>query len=501
MELSIFQGIIYGYLAPDTSTDVELTPLVQTRFNKMPSTLNEAQDWIADAAKCINGQFTPAFDKVPSDTSRSFFNDTYTAITPDSIPVVLDLGECGTYRKERLYGAIINWEGYRIKQYLTTYNAQIQDDSLTRKEVRLTMSAIRKYASELCESRYGKPREIGIPLGLSGEIYKQRLREIDNIIDYLIRKLAWLYYDISFCFSAILKDEDTIPVEDFCEQLSDAFPSGFNFADKVNALKTAHDAQKIALPSSDGISMLQSLYAYKTLNIPTVLNVIDYIENELYRPIIEAEINFSEIDIEKAYRTRFHELDDARAVMDVIEDDIAAINQLGISPTSCTSIPAKVRTYLSGQKPMYEKAIGQILTTSVQRASKNFRPKRVKEVQTLPMRKKIVQEQLRYMSGAYLGRRIMSEEDYKYMLDIVLEFVREGKIPAITKRLNVDMPAMHIRYTFYGIYSQMKKSCCSRDNWVRLITSLFTKFDGTDISVTNKKFSTKPDSYDTDITT
>lgn len=503
MAMSIFQGIICSTLQPVPQQNVRILPDILSVLGKLPTSREDAEQWLRSAIAGINSEFPLSFEPLPAIDATTLFGDVvYTEIRPPRFTLSLELPQPGSSRKERLYGAIFRWESYRIKEQLVEYANTVKDNVLARKEIVNELVILRRNLSDVVFNYHERIRTNLIPVGIEGIYYENDLREIDRIMDDFIRVLFWLYYDISLTFLAILDDKDVIPPTDLCDRAIRAFPDNFQLYQKIEALfDISHSLSTNSIEEMK--SSLPLLYAHRdnNINVKALSSAINSIEDCLYQDAFGASVDECRVsDIEKELRARFHETDDPRDVLDIIEDTLADLAELGISEQSTESVPAKLRVFLSKQKSVYERAVGQVLISKTKSTSKSTVKKRSKKSEiNLPARKNIVFEKLSFMSAAFEGNKIMSDEDFSLLQEYCLSFVREGKIPQITKRLRVNLPAQHLYYTFYLMYAEMKKSCCMREDWVKLAKAIFPSLDSWDQETLEKRFSQAPKSYFDDI--
>ena len=191
-------------------------------------------------------------------------------------------------------------------------------------------------------------------------------------------------------------------------------------------------------------------------------------------------------------------LDNPREILQLLEDVLSVIGELGISTESHSSEVAQYRDYLKKQQDLYEKNLGAMFSTLVSGGDKKVKTKPKQQGLTLPQMKKIVHDTLSFMSGnTRTGAKIMSDADFKTMNDTVIEFVRTGKIPDTITCVTTTLNNEYVVYTFFLLYRQLKQF--GRQNWIDLMRGLFTQVRSWDAEVTYKRFSQKPQYYYQDI--
>lgn len=116
MNITIYHKINEGDLYPPCSVTMHLSDLVKQHFNDIPSSLEQAEEWLtAELQGDTSLSFPPAPKKIPVRMTPAA---KYTAIKRDTFPVVLPLDSINRTPVERYYNAIIIWEGYRIVETL-----------------------------------------------------------------------------------------------------------------------------------------------------------------------------------------------------------------------------------------------------------------------------------------------------------------------------------------------------------------------------------------------
>jgi hypothetical protein len=123
-------------------------------------------------------------------------------------------------------------------------------------------------------------------------------------------------------------------------------------------------------------------------------------------------------------------------------------------------------------------------------------------ISEIPLSKqlKIAKAHLNFLTGHNLqNEKIMSDEDFSKLLQYVTSFLTEKEVPVVTNRIRTNISQDYLRYTIYRIYKDLHLKVPSRDEWVSLLHSIFPQFDNSEESTTSKKFSKKPDLYDSDI--
>lgn len=496
MNITIYHKINEGDLYPPCSVSMHLSDLVKQHFNDAPSSLAQAEEWLtAELQGDTTLSFPPAPKKIPAEVLP---NAKYTAIKRDTFPVELPLDPINQTPVERYYNAIIIWEGYRIKETLLRNAECREDDDLTRDDVKEALKQLQRVSGAAFEIN-----SLKIHPGLSNSYCEgpDEAFQVYNMV-YRIYKFLWqytckLYYEIGIMFDAVLKPEDVDPVRDFCNDVLEMFPKEYHLESFVKAMQCIHAAQQAFLSDATDKSLLPLLYACKHNSILSLKPTVDLLEDALYAEQLEEDtVSFK--DLKAALTAKINALDNPREILQLLEDELLSITELGISSESHSSGVAQYRDYLNKQQDLYEKNLGAMFSTLVPGGDKKVKTKPKQQGLTLPQMKKIVHDTLSFMSGnTRTGAKIMSDADFKTMNDTVIEFVRTGKIPdnitCVTSTLNNE----YVVYTFYLLYRQLKQF--GRQNWIDLMRGLFTQVRSWDAGVTYKRFSQKPQYYYQDI--
>ena len=496
MNITIYHKINEGDLYPPCSVTMHLSDLVKQHFNDVPSSLEQAEEWLtAELQGDTSLSFPPAPKKIPV---RMTPEAKYTAIKRDIIPVVLPLDSINRTPVERYYNAIIIWEGYRIVETLLRNAASREDDDLTRDDVKETLKQLQRVSGAAFEIN---DKKIHPALNIR---YDEVPPEDEDAYDmvYRIYRFLWqyackLYYEIGIMFDAVLKPEDVDPVRDFCNDVLVMFPKEYHLETYVDEMKHIHAAQKAIVEDEADTSHLALLYSCKHTSLSSLKPTISLLEDALFSKQIEAdEISFKGL---KADLTgRINALDNPREILQLIGDELMTIGELGLSKESHSSQVAQYRDYLEKQQELYEKNLGAMFSTLVPAGGKKVKTKPKQQGLTLPQMKKKVHETLSFMSGnTHAGAKIMSDADFKTMNDTVVDFVRTGQIPNNITRVTTTLSNEYVVYTFYLLYRQLKHF--GRQNWIDLTQQLFSQLDTWGGDTIYKRFSHKPQYYYQDV--
>lgn len=357
MNISIYHKINEGDLYPPCSVTMHLSDLVKQHFNDVPSSLEQAEEWLtAELQGDTSLSFPPAPKKIPVRMTPAA---KYTAIKRDTFPVVLPLDSINRTPVERYYNAIIIWEGYRIVETLLRNAASREDDDLTRDEVKETLKQLQRVSGAAFEIN---DKKIHPALNIR---YDEVPPEDEDAYDmvYRIYRFLWqytckLYYEIGIMFDAVLKPEDVDPVRDFCNDVLEMFPKEYHLESYVDEMKSIHAAQQAVIADEADTSLLAPLYSCKHASLSSLKPTISLVEDSLYSSAIDDE-DYSFKSIKDRISDEIIALSDGREILRYVESEIGTLTDLGISGKSTDSVASQVLAFLKEQKEIYKQNISQ----------------------------------------------------------------------------------------------------------------------------------------------
>ena len=445
--------------------------------------------------------------------------DDYTQIRQLYIPANINLEITQpTNPFSRFYHTIIKAEMARVKLALIKFAEVSKSDIDIRGAVKDTLTQINSYSKAIINQSHEMTFMSFEPLR---EVSEQELKQqtIDNNI-YLVLKqyLIKLYFEIVLMFKSILKENDYQSFDDYIFQCFGNYPTteqnnAYKYATLIQQAQTA-----IAENQSQQKNIILLAQLYKAIETsPTaepLKTVTVALENFVFLQHIQQPVpTFEQLINEHYVKSIFHDtkvninaqilpLTNPREVqlqLDEIRNELPAL-------PPCTfrldSIPRQLNEWLQKQLQICETNIAQsfIPVATSTKTSTNIKTKQHKTA-TSQLKTK-AHKRLDFLSGCNLhDEKIMSDEDYISLLGYVDEFITNGQIPQNITTINTYTTIEYLRYTFYLIYKDLNLKNPTRAEWVDLLHAVFSQFENTEIPTTNKKFSTKPNLYESDTKT
>ena len=200
----------------------------------------------------------------------------------------------------------------------------------------------------------------------------------------------------------------------------------------------------------------------------------------------------------KALEEEINALTNPREIQSVIEDELDQLDLFEDNNIPFQSIPRRLCSWLTAQLETTKQNLGNIFLPASKNSIEQSPSKQKVSKSSVRDQIKVVKSHLDFLTGYINNEKIMKDDDYENLIQFITSFLTEKKVPVISARIRTNTTQVFLRYTFYLMYKDLKLKQPSRNAWVSLLHAIFPQFDDTDESVTYKKFSTKPDLYDSD---
>lgn len=434
----------------------------------------------------------------------------YTPISEHYFPVdfpIVDYTPEHPYSK--FYLNIINAEMVRIKLALLDYAQKIKSDISTRDEVNETVKLMYHYAEGVTNHRIDLILADATPLH---EITTEELRQREieyNIFPILKRILFKTIFEIEILFQPILNIDLEQHLDQMWYKCFKCYPSQSE-KDKLVAAIIIQQAQQHI--EENDINALESLHPElvrlypSNSDNPTFLTVFKAVENAIF---LGDNTDIQQLVDEKFCKTQFREkkktleeeinaLTNPREIQSVIEDELDQLDLFMDNNIPFQSIPRRLCSWLTAQLETTKQNLGNIFLPASKNSIEQSPSKQKVSKSSVRDQIKVVKSHLDFLTGYINNEKIMKDDDYENLIQFIKSFLTEKKVPVISARIRTNTTQVFLRYTFYLMYKDLKLKQPSRNAWVSLLHAIFPQFDDTDESVTYKKFSTKPDLYDSD---
>lgn len=478
-------------------------------FSKLPSTLSELE------SLCIRGLsgYVPFeyenYRPVNLSKAAPF---TYTSISENYFHVDYRLFNYSPQHPfAKFYLNIIHAEMERIKLYLLNFAEITQSDIATKSEVEDILSLLQYYSAEVTGKQVectvfsvGRFREIS-----SSEL-EQRTRDF-NIFPLLQQYLVKTYIEIEILFQPILKRNIEQDFDDLMYDCFKQYPDNL-CKSRLQAAILTNDAQHLI--QMNDIAALTSLHPELVSIYPSnsdnqaFMEVFKAVENAIY---LGDNNDIHQLIDDKFCRAKYREkwmakqeeinaLTNPREIQPILEDELDQLDLFADNNIQLQSIPRRLRSWLTDRLETTKQNLGNIFIPASKDSAHQSQGKA--PISEIPLSKqlKIAKTHLNFFTGQNLqNEKIMSDDDYNSLLQYVTSFLTEKAVPVVTNQIRTNISQDYLRYTFYRIYKDLHLKQPPRDSWVSLLHAIFLQFDNTTESTTSKKFSKKPDLYDSDI--
>ena len=476
-------------------------------FSKLPSTLSELE------SLCIRGLsgYVPfeyeRYRPVNLSKAAPFI---YTSISENYFHVDYRLFNYSPQHPfAKFYLNIIHAEMERIKLYLLNFAEITQSDIATKSEVEDILSLLQYYSAEVTGKQVectvfsvGRFREIS-----SSEL-EQRTRDF-NIFPLLQQYLVKTYIEIEILFQPILKRNIEQDFDDLMYDCFKQYPDNL-CKSRLQAAILTNDAQHLI--QMNDIAALTSLhpelvrlYSANTDN-QSFLAVFKAVEHAIF---LGDNTDILQLVDEKFCKTQFREkkktleeeinaLTNPREIQSIIEDELDQLDLFVDNNIPFQSIPRRLCSWLTAQLETTKQNLGNIFLPASKNSIEQSPSKQKVSKSSVRDQIKVVKSHLDFLTGYINNEKIMKDDDYENLIQYITTFLTEKKVPVISARIRTNTTQVFLRYTFYLMYKDLKLKQPSRNAWVSLLHAIFPQFNDTDESVTYKKFSTKPDLYDSD---
>ncbi|MDY5890960.1 MAG: hypothetical protein SPJ43_02905 [Candidatus Cryptobacteroides sp.] len=500
MNITIYHKINEGDLYPPCSVTMHLSDLVKQHFNDVPSSLEQAEEWLtAELQGDTSLSFPPAPKKIPVRMTPAA---KYTAIKRDTFPVVLPLDSINRTPVERYYNAIIIWEGYRIVETLLRNAASREDDDLTRDEVKETLKQLQRVSGAAFEIN---DKKIHPALNIRyDEVPPEDVDAYDMV--YRIYRFLWqytckLYYEIGIMFDAVLKPEDVDPVRDFCNDVLEMFPKEYHLESYVDEMKSIHAAQQAVIADEADTSLLAPLYSCKHASLSSLKPTISLVEDSLYSSAIDDE-DYSFKSIKDRISDEIIALSDGREILRYVESEIGTLTDLGITGKSTDSVASQVLAFLKEQKEIYKQNISQSfapISSPLSRSAGKTIPVKLTKSDMNKNKQKARKRFLHFSGYNLQDEKIMSDENFTRLMTYIEYLVEHNATPPNVQQIpTINLSNEHIEHTFYLTHKELYTMRPTRDEWITFIKDVFFQFRDREFRTIKCKWQ-KPSTYDRDV--
>lgn len=344
---------------------------------------------------------------------------------------------------ETFYVNIVKAEMQRLKLALMKYVKEVKSDVQIYYEVKNTLDLLLDYYMTCPESKQVTKYIVSKPEDLS----EQNLDDLDaslNVFQAIMPLLYNAYFEIMLMFKVLYRN-----LLGHFKQMIYSLRTEYPSDNEMLMLETEvliQDAQ-IALKNNSDVNML----------IEKALELADKQNNRRLSNTIIALENYKYLKKQGAVIPSFKEL---------IELNLHEYE----TKISLPVIANKIK--LEGLKP-----------------------KRVK--MSIVQQMNVVNARLNFFRGCnQKNETIMSSDDYEKLMKLVKIFLSNKETPVLSQKLKLRLSAENIRYTFHLIHKDLNLEVPSREDWVSFIKAVFDAFTNQAEITIFKKFSTKPQYYD-----
>lgn len=484
-------------------------PALSRAFSTLPSTLHDLEKL---CIKNLSPYIVFDFESERPINIGEVAPSDYTPITKYNYPVVFQLvNYIPQHPFARFYMNAIRAEMERIKLALLDYAQNSQSNILTKNEVENTLSLMRYYATEAMGKR-------GEYIWFSFEPFHQvEKAELDqrsyefNIFPLLQQYLIQTHLEIEILFQPILQKDIEQDFDDLMFDYFKQYPQE-SLKARLQSAMLLYQAQHYI--EENDINALESLHPElvrlypSNSDNPTFLTVFKAVENAIF---LGDNTDIQQLVDEKFCKTQFREkkktleeeinaLTNPREIQPILEDELDQLDLFADNNIQLQSIPRRLRSWLTDRLESTKQNLGNIFIPASKDSAHQSQGKA--PISEIPLSKqlKIAKTHLNFFTGQNLqNEKIMSDDDYNSLLQYVTSFLTMKVVPVVTNRIRTNISQDYLRYTFYRIYKDLHLKQPPRDSWVSLLHAIFLQFDNTTESTTSKKFSKKPDLYDSDI--
>ena len=491
---------------PSLRTRYVLNYLALSRaFSSIPSTLFDLEQLcIKNLSPYVEFDFE---SERPVDVSK-VAPSKYTPVFLGHFPVDFQLFNYNPqYPFAKFYVNVIHTEMERIKLALLDYVQKTQSDILSKNEIEDTLSLMKYYATEAKEKQDDYL--------LSQKVRRVKVMEIEqndyefNVFPLLQLYLVKTYLEIEILFQPILKKNIEQDFDDLMYDCFKQYPDD-SCKSRLQAAILTNEAQHLI--QMNDINALTSLhpelvrlYSANTDN-QSFLAVFKAVEHAIF---LGDNTDILQLVDEKFCKTQFREkkkaleeeinaLTNPREIQSVIEDELDQLDLFEDNNIPFQSIPRRLCSWLTAQLETTKQNLGNIFLPASKNSIEQSPSKQKVSKSSVRDQIKVVKSHLDFLTGYINNEKIMKDDDYENLIQFITSFLTEKKVPVISARIRTNTTQVFLRYTFYLMYKDLKLKQPSRNAWVSLLHAIFPQFDDTDESVTYKKFSTKPDLYDSD---
>lgn len=491
---------------PSLRTRYVLNYLALSRaFSSIPSTLFDLEQLcIKNLSPYVEFDFE---SERPVDVSK-VAPSKYTPVFLGHFPVDFQLFNYNPqYPFAKFYVNVIHTEMERIKLALLDYVQKSQSDILSKSEIEDTLSLMKYYATEAKEKQDDYL--------LSQKVRRVKVMEIEqndyefNVFPLLQLYLVKTYLEIEILFQPILKKNIEQDFDDLMYDCFKQYPDD-SCKSRLQAAILTNEAQHLI--QMNDINALTSLhpelvrlYSANTDN-QSFLAVFKAVEHAIF---LGDNTDILQLVDEKFCKTQFREkkkaleeeinaLTNPREIQSVIEDELDQLDLFEDNNIPFQSIPRRLCSWLTAQLETTKQNLGNIFLPASKNSIEQSPSKQKVSKSSVRDQIKVVKSHLDFLTGYINNEKIMKDDDYENLIQFITSFLTEKKVPVISARIRTNTTQVFLRYTFYLMYKDLKLKQPSRNAWVSLLHAIFPQFDDTDESVTYKKFSTKPDLYDSD---
>ena len=491
---------------PSLRTRYVLNYLALSRaFSSIPSTLFDLEQLcIKNLSPYVEFDFE---SERPVDVSK-VAPSKYTPVFLGHFPVDFQLFNYNPqYPFAKFYVNVIHTEMERIKLALLDYVQKSQSDILSKSEIEDTLSLMKYYATEAKEKQDDYL--------LSQKVRRVKVMEIEqndyefNVFPLLQLYLVKTYLEIEILFQPILKKNIEQDFDDLMYDCFKQYPDD-SCKSRLQAAILTNEAQHlIQMNDINALTSLQPelvrLYSANTDN-QSFLAVFKAVEHAIF---LGDNTDILQLVDEKFCKTQFREkkkaleeeinaLTNPREIQSVIEDELDQLDLFEDNNIPFQSIPRRLCSWLTAQLETTKQNLGNIFLPASKNSIEQSPSKQKVSKSSVRDQIKVVKSHLDFLTGYINNEKIMKDDDYENLIQFITSFLTEKKVPVISARIRTNTTQVFLRYTFYLMYKDLKLKQPSRNAWVSLLHAIFPQFDDTDESVTYKKFSTKPDLYDSD---
>lgn len=491
---------------PSLRTRYVLNYLALSRaFSSIPSTLFDLEQLcIKNLSPYVEFDFE---SERPVDISK-VAPSKYTPVFLGHFPVDFQLFNYNPqYPFAKFYVNVIHTEMERIKLALLDYVQKSQSDILSKSEIEDTLSLMKYYATEAKEKQDDYL--------LSQKVRRVKVMEIEqndyefNAFPLLQLYLVKTYLEIEILFHPILKKNIEQDFDDLMYDCFKQYPDD-SCKSRLQAAILTNEAQHlIQMNDINALTSLQpELVRLYSANIDnqSFLAVFKAVENTIF---LGDNTDILQLVDEKFCKTQFREkkktleeeinaLTNPREIQSIIEDELDQLDLFVDNNIPFQSIPRRLCSWLTAQLETTKQNLGNIFLPASKNSIEQSPSKQKVSKSSVRDQIKVVKSHLDFLTGYINNEKIMKDDDYENLIQYITTFLTEKKVPVISARIRTNTTQVFLRYTFYLMYKDLKLKQPSRNAWVSLLHAIFPQFDDTDESVTYKKFSTKPDLYDSD---